>query len=142
MELEQILTKLNDNNTKNMKTNTSVGLEVGVLIMENDIDGAINYVKDFFSCDYIVATQAVNIFKNKMDKLHKKNTIQSLSPEQIAHNQAVAREWQNIPKCPTCSSTNIKKIGSISKVAGAITFGIFSKTAKSQFKCNNCGYKW
>lgn len=48
MELEQILTKLNDNNTKNMKTNTSVGLEVGVLIMENDIDGAINYVKDFF----------------------------------------------------------------------------------------------
>lgn len=48
----------------------------------------------------------------------------------------------NIPKCPTCSSTDVKKIGSISKVAGAVTFGIFSKTAKSQFKCNSCGYKW
>lgn len=48
----------------------------------------------------------------------------------------------NIPKCPTCSSTNVKKIGSISKVAGVVTFGIFSKTAKSQFKCNSCGYKW
>lgn len=48
----------------------------------------------------------------------------------------------NIPKCPTCSSTDVKKIDSISKVAGAVTFGIFSKTAKSQFKCNSCGYKW
>lgn len=48
----------------------------------------------------------------------------------------------NIPKCPTCSSINVKKIGSISKVAGVVTFGIFSKAAKSQFKCENCGYKW
>lgn len=48
----------------------------------------------------------------------------------------------NSPKCPTCSSTNIKKIGSISKIAGAVTLGIFSKTAKSQFKCNSCGYMW
>lgn len=48
----------------------------------------------------------------------------------------------NTPKCPTCSSHNVKKISGISKVAGAITFGFFSKTAKSQFKCNNCGYTW
>ncbi len=51
-------------------------------------------------------------------------------------------QFLNIPKCPTCSSTNVKKISSISKVAGAVTFGIFSKTAKSQYKCNSCGYKW
>ncbi len=48
----------------------------------------------------------------------------------------------NIPKCPTCGSTNISKISAVSKVAGAATFGLFSKTARSQFKCNNCGYKW
>ena len=46
------------------------------------------------------------------------------------------------PKCPTCSSTNITKISTTSKVAGAVAFGLFSKTARSQFKCNNCGYKW
>lgn len=56
------------------------------------------------------------------------------------HNTSA--QLSNMPKCPTCSSTNIKKIGSISKVAGAVTFVIFSKTAKSQFECKNCGYKW
>lgn len=48
----------------------------------------------------------------------------------------------NQPKCPTCGSTNIQNISTVSKVAGAAMFGLFSKTAKSQFKCNNCGYKW
>lgn len=48
----------------------------------------------------------------------------------------------NKPKCPTCGSTNIKKISSASKVAGAALFGLFSKTARSQFCCGNCGYKW
>lgn len=51
-------------------------------------------------------------------------------------------QQQNIPKCPTCGSTNIKKISDTAKVAGALMFGLLSKTAKSQFKCNNCGYKW
>ena len=48
----------------------------------------------------------------------------------------------NQPKCPTCNSTNISKISTTSKIVGAVTFGLFSKTARSQFKCNNCGYKW
>ncbi len=46
------------------------------------------------------------------------------------------------PKCPTCGSTNISKISATSKALGAIGFGLLSKTAKSQFKCKNCGYKW
>lgn len=48
----------------------------------------------------------------------------------------------NAPKCPTCGSTNIKKISVTSKVAGAAMFGLLSRTARSQFCCNNCGYKW
>ncbi|MGN0550594.1 MAG: hypothetical protein ACI4I4_01985 [Acutalibacteraceae bacterium] len=49
---------------------------------------------------------------------------------------------QNVPKCPTCGSTNIEKISTTSKVVGATMFGLLSKTARSQFKCKNCGYKW
>ena len=45
-------------------------------------------------------------------------------------------------RCSSCGSTDINKISAVSKVAGAATFGLFSKTARSQFKCNNCGYKW
>lgn len=48
----------------------------------------------------------------------------------------------NVLKCPTCSSTRVKKISTTSKVAGAAMFGLFSKTARSQFKCEQCGYKW
>lgn len=48
----------------------------------------------------------------------------------------------NMPKCPTCGSTDIQKISTASKVVGASLFGLFSRTAKSQFKCNKCGYKW
>ena len=48
----------------------------------------------------------------------------------------------NTPKCPTCNSTNIKKISSLSRAAHGYAFGLFSKTARSQFCCQNCGYKW
>lgn len=45
-------------------------------------------------------------------------------------------------KCPTCGSTDISKISVASRAIGATAFGLFSKTARSQFKCNHCGYKW
>ncbi len=55
---------------------------------------------------------------------------------------AFKNNGENIPKCPTCGSSNVKKISTASKIAGATMFGLFSRTAKSQFKCENCGYKW
>lgn len=48
----------------------------------------------------------------------------------------------NIPKCPTCQSIRVEKISSLSKAAHGVAFGILSKTARSQFVCHNCGYKW
>lgn len=48
----------------------------------------------------------------------------------------------NVPKCPTCGSTRIQKISTSKKMMGAFGFGLLSKTAKSQFECGNCGYKW
>lgn len=49
---------------------------------------------------------------------------------------------KNVPHCQTCGSTDIKKISATSKVVGAGLFGLFSKTARSQFECKDCGYKW
>lgn len=57
-------------------------------------------------------------------------------------NRRAVNNFLNEPKCPTCGSTNIQKIGVGSKALGAIGFGLFSKTARSTFKCNNCGHKW
>lgn len=48
----------------------------------------------------------------------------------------------NIPKCPTCSSTNIEKIGGIERGASIAVWGIFSKKINKSFKCKSCGYTW
>ena len=48
----------------------------------------------------------------------------------------------NIPRCPTCGSTNIKMISSLNRAVHGYAFGLFSKTARSQFCCQNCSYKW
>ncbi len=49
----------------------------------------------------------------------------------------------NVPKCPTCSSTDIERISTKSKVGRAIMFGILAAGSIGKtFKCNNCGYKW
>lgn len=43
------------------------------------------------------------------------------------------------PKCPTCQSTNIRKMGGVERGASIATFGIFSKKINKTFKCGNCG---
>lgn len=53
------------------------------------------------------------------------------------------REQNNVPKCPTCGSTNIEKISGVNKVASAGLFGLFSLGHISKtFRCKNCDYKW
>lgn len=47
---------------------------------------------------------------------------------------------ENLPKCPTCGSTHLTKITAWDRGVAAGLFGGISKTARSQFKCENCGY--
>jgi predicted RNA-binding Zn-ribbon protein involved in translation (DUF1610 family) len=52
-------------------------------------------------------------------------------------------DTQNIPKCPTCGSTNIQRISVSNKVGKVALLGILAGGAISKtFKCNKCGYKW
>ena len=49
---------------------------------------------------------------------------------------------QNMPKCPTCGSLNVRHISGGERVASVGFFGIFSKKINKTFKCGNCGYTW
>ena len=49
---------------------------------------------------------------------------------------------KTVPKCPTCGSASVEQIKNTSRIAHAAAFGLHSNTARSQFKCSNCGYKW
>ena len=51
---------------------------------------------------------------------------------------------QNLPKCPTCGSTNIRHISSTERGVNAVMFGFFGNKRKCQFEClnPNCRYRW
>ena len=87
-------------------------------------------------------------FIQAMTKVHDEDPIEyQLKISQFKANlqqqeSSKKVEEDNTLRCPTCNSTKVKKISATSKVVGASMFGLFSKTARSQFKCEQCGYKW
>lgn len=49
-------------------------------------------------------------------------------------------EQSNIPKCPTCGSTNITKIGTFNRMMSTGLFGLASGKIGKTMRCKNCGY--
>lgn len=48
----------------------------------------------------------------------------------------------NLPKCPTCGSTNIEKIRVMGRAIDGWFFGRHSVEGRAQFLCKTCGYRW
>lgn len=59
-----------------------------------------------------------------------------------ANDVVISQTELNIPKCPTCGSTDISKISTASKAVSVGLFGIFSSKIRKQFHCNSCKYEW
>lgn len=151
-----IIQSTNSLNGKPDKNDANMLLSLCPFCNEVFFDGEIEGVA---GCKTILENQiyAQYIFGHtEKEKLYQEriNGKPARTPKEIAEREKVKAERQkrvqehkkasnsHIPKCPTCSSTNIEKISSFDKAAGAVMFGLFSKTARSQFKCRNCGYKW
>lgn len=47
-----------------------------------------------------------------------------------------------LPHCPTCNSTNLRKISTTSKVLNTAAFGLLGTKRHKQWHCNNCGHEW
>lgn len=87
-------------------------------------------------------------FELKMSQF-KKNMQDSNSQSSYSapsrNAQSSAKVWsapQNVPKCPTCGSTNIHKISVASKAGSVALWGIFSRKVHKQWHCNNCKSEW
>ena len=53
------------------------------------------------------------------------------------------KDYENIPKCPICSSIKIHKISLTNKAASALAFGVLSVGHVSKtYKCDTCGAKF
>lgn len=49
---------------------------------------------------------------------------------------------KNIPKCPTCGSSNLKKLDFIDRGISVGIFGLTSNKINKTFQCKNCKYTW
>ena len=86
----------------------------------------------------------------QMDNLKKTDVIDfNLKLSQLKANTTTSTpsvtptpSQSNIPKCPTCGSTNIKKISGTKKWVSTGLFGLASSDLGKTMQCNSCGAKW
>lgn len=78
-------------------------------------------------------------FVYSMEELKEKDPIEFQTKLNQFKQQS---QNKNIPTCPTCQSTNIRRITGGERVGSILTFGIFSRKINKSFKCKNCGYMW
>lgn len=80
---------------------------------------------------------------NHYEDIYVSDELKQYWEEQAkAEEQEKIQQAQNIPKCPTCQSTNLKKITVTSKAMNTALFGLFGTKRHKTFHCNNCGYEW
>ena len=97
----------------------------------------VNLLVEKYNCDFDDARMVCDYF------IDGTPLPSDLSPQEQAHNNAVAQELLNKPHCPICNSTNLSKITTTKKVAKIAAFGIFGMGDNGKtWKCNNCGSKF
>ena len=103
----------------------------------------IKYSEDYISkaqSEYCVVTNGAKIIC-KCGNRCQDGLIEPKKNQKIIHVQQ-SDSTLNKPKCPTCSSTNVQKIGTGERAVSVAVLGIFSKKINKSFKCKNCGYTW
>lgn len=60
----------------------------------------------------------------------------------MAQTNPVPTREVNVPKCPTCGSTKISKIGYLDRATSVGFWGLGSRKLGKTMKCNNCGHMW
>lgn len=60
----------------------------------------------------------------------------------IAQQESSKAVNDNKPKCPTCGSTNLKKISTTSKAMNTAMWGLLGTKRHKNFHCNDCGDEW
>lgn len=75
---------------------------------------------------------AINIKGQKDDAFNAK----------MAHSKAVLEEQSRVPKCPSCGSSNVSKIGVINRAVSTHLLSLASSKIGKTHKCNHCGTTW
>ena len=80
------------------------------------------------------------------EELYNKRIALEKKQEEISSYRLRMEKQQaqkaNVPKCPTCGSTNVERISTAQKAFGFALVGLFSSNLGKTMHCKNCGYKW
>lgn len=79
------------------------------------------------------------LFDHKDEILAKKSAEFNAKME---HGKSILEEHARIPKCPSCGSSNISKIGVVGRAVSFKLVGFASSKIGKTHKCNNCGTMW
>ena len=110
-------------------------------IRENQVEEAMNYIRTYCNCDENMSKIILNSLIDKCFYWIYHPTSQSL--EEVAHNNQIAQDLLNKPKCPICNSTNLTKITATKKIVKMAAFGIFGMGDNGKtWRCKNCGSKF
>lgn len=130
----------NDTYTCDYCLNTVVPVPIDFLVSEN-VPVINQKLKEQFINEYIKSSPEFDqyLFEHRdQDLFNRRMSDQA----KLSHGKTMLEEASKTPKCPTCQSTNIRKMGGIERGASIATFGLFSKKINKTFKCNHCGYTW
>lgn len=76
------------------------------------------------------------LYNEKLDKQIREQVRKEVD------NIKPASQNSNIPKCPTCGSTNIKRISTANRAVSIGLFGLLSGKIGKNYECRNCKAKW
>lgn len=82
--------------------------------------------------------------RKQLKKIYIQNELEK-EKEKITKKEVIYPSFQpeeNIPKCPTCGSTNIKRISGTKRWLTTGLFGLASSDIGKTMVCKNCGYKF
>ena len=106
-------------------------------------------IKKSITCEEFNILNKVSLepsFMESMNDLKEKDPIEfQLKLAQFKATtvqQESATQQQNVPKCPTCGSTNLSKVSTMSKAGSVFMWGLLSQKVKKTWHCGNCGYEW
>lgn len=115
--------------------------EAGIPEDDKTISGFIFQIYDLFEKKYGYEPEHLDLIipPSEEEILQREYERQRAEQERMQLQQ---KQVQHTPHCPICQSTKIERLGFGTKAAAVLMFGVASSTARGQFICKNCGYKF
>lgn len=89
--------------------------------------------------EYCIVTNG-NEIRCKCGNLCQNGIVEPKKLTNIKYSKSLlqTKPTTNIPQCPYCNSTDLKRISAATKAVNVALFGLFGNKRKYQWHCNNC----